>query len=55
MAILLEMEELLVQVICQRVWRRCGFYMMGGQFAGHYENPGELIVEDGVEYKYFME
>ena len=29
------------------------FIMVGGQFAGHYENPGELIVEDGVEYKLF--
>ena len=29
------------------------FIMMGGQFAGHYENPGELIIEDGVEYKLF--
>jgi len=29
------------------------FIMMGGQFAGHYENPGELIEEDGVEYKLF--
>ena len=29
------------------------FIMMGGQFAGHYENAGELIVEDGVEYKLF--
>ena len=26
---------------------------MGGQFAGHYENAGEIIVEDGVEYKLF--
>jgi len=29
------------------------FIMMGGQFAGHYENPGDLIVENGVEYKLF--
>ena len=29
------------------------FIMMGGQFAGHYENAGEIIVEDGVEYKLF--
>ena len=29
------------------------FIMMGGQFAGHYENAGELIVENGVEYKLF--
>lgn len=34
----------------------CGgsdFVMMGGQFAGHDENPGEMIEEDGVKYKLF--
>ena len=29
------------------------FVMMGGQFAGHDENPGELIEEDGIKYKLF--
>lgn len=29
------------------------FVMVGGQFAGHSENPGELIEEDGVQYKLF--
>lgn len=29
------------------------FVMMGGQFAGHDENPGELIEENGDKYKLF--
>ena len=29
------------------------FVMMGGQFAGHDENPGELIEENGKKYKLF--
>jgi|TARA_B110001450_G_scaffold233977_1_gene237681 GMP reductase len=29
------------------------FVMVGGQFAGHDENPGELIEENGVKYKLF--
>jgi GMP reductase len=29
------------------------FVMMGGQFAGHDENPGELIEENGEQYKIF--
>ena len=29
------------------------FVMVGGQFAGHEENPGELIEEDGEKYKLF--
>jgi len=29
------------------------FVMMGGQFAGHDENPGELIIENGQKYKLF--
>jgi len=29
------------------------FVMMGGQFAGHDENPGELIEENGQKYKTF--
>ena len=29
------------------------FVMMGGQFAGHDENPGELIEENGQKYKLF--
>ena len=29
------------------------FVMGGGLFAGHYENSGELIEEDGVQYKVF--
>lgn len=29
------------------------FVMMGGQFAGHDENPGELIEEDGKKFKLF--
>ena len=29
------------------------FIMIGGQFAGHDENPGELIVENGVKFKQF--
>ena len=29
------------------------FVMMGGQFAGHNENPGEIIEENGKEYKLF--
>lgn len=29
------------------------FIMMGGQFAGHDENPGELIEENGQKYKLF--
>lgn len=34
----------------------CGgadFVMMGGQFAGHDENPGELIEENGQKFKLF--
>lgn len=27
------------------------FIMIGGQFGGHHENPGELIIENGEEYK----
>ena len=29
------------------------FIMMGGQFAGHYENVVNLLLKDGVEYKLF--
>ena len=29
------------------------FIMIGGQFAGHDENPGEIIEENGVKYKQF--
>ena len=29
------------------------FVMMGGQFAGHNENPGEVIEENGKKYKLF--
>lgn len=29
------------------------FVMIGGQFAGHDENPGEMIEEDGKKYKIF--
>tara|TARA_B100000424_G_C22932302_1_gene495919 strand:+ start:808 stop:1866 length:1059 start_codon:yes stop_codon:yes gene_type:complete len=29
------------------------FVMVGGEFAGHYENPGEIIEEDGIKYKFF--
>jgi GMP reductase len=29
------------------------FVMMGGQFAGHDENPGDIVEEDGVKYKLF--
>jgi len=29
------------------------FVMVGGQFAGHDENPGEKVIEDGVTYKLF--
>ena len=29
------------------------FVMMGGQFAGHDENPGDLIEENGEQYKIF--
>ena len=29
------------------------FVMVGGEFAGHYENPGEMIEENGVKYKFF--
>lgn len=29
------------------------FVMIGGQFAGHLENPGEIIEENGVKYKTF--
>ena len=29
------------------------FIMIGGQFAGHYENPGEIIEENGIKYKLF--
>lgn len=29
------------------------FVMIGGQFAGHDENPGEIINEDGKQYKLF--
>lgn len=29
------------------------FVMMGGQFSGHDENPGELIEENGKKYKMF--
>lgn len=29
------------------------FVMMGGQFAGHDQNPGEVIVENNKEYKIF--
>ena len=27
--------------------------MMGGQFAGHDENPGSIVEEDGKKYKLF--
>lgn len=29
------------------------FIMIGGQFAGHDENPGEIIEENGIKYKLF--
>jgi len=29
------------------------FIMIGGQFAGHYENPGDIIEENGKKYKIF--
>ena len=29
------------------------FVMVGGEFAGHYENPGEIIEENGEKYKFF--
>lgn len=29
------------------------FVMLGGVFAGHDENPGKLIVEDGQKFKFF--
>lgn len=29
------------------------FVMIGGQFAGHDENPGELVEENGEKFKYF--
>jgi GMP reductase len=29
------------------------FVMVGGQFAGHDQNPGEIIEEDGKQYKLF--
>ena len=29
------------------------FVMMGGQFAGHDENPGEIVEENGKKYKLF--
>lgn len=29
------------------------FVMVGGEFAGHDENPGEMIIEDGEKYKLF--
>lgn len=29
------------------------FVMVGGEFAGHDENPGEVIIEDGQKYKLF--
>ncbi len=29
------------------------FTMAGGIFAGHYENPGETVTEDGIDYKKF--
>ncbi len=29
------------------------FVMMGGQFAGHDENPGEIVEENGQKYKLF--
>lgn len=29
------------------------FVMIGGQFAGHDENPGEIIIENGKKYKLF--
>ena len=29
------------------------FVMVGGRFAGHDENPGDTVVEDGVTYKLF--
>lgn len=29
------------------------FVMMGGQFAGHDQNPGDIIVENGNKYKLF--
>jgi GMP reductase len=29
------------------------FVMIGGQFAGHDENPGEIIIEDNKKYKLF--
>ena len=29
------------------------FVMIGGEFAGHDENPGELIENNGIKYKFF--
>jgi GMP reductase len=29
------------------------FVMVGGQFSGHFQNPGEIIEENGKEYKLF--
>lgn len=29
------------------------FVMIGGEFSGHDENPGEIIEEDGKKYKFF--
>ena len=29
------------------------FVMIGGEFAGHFENPGEVIEENGEHYKFF--
>ena len=29
------------------------FIMVGGQFAGHTQNPGEIIEEDGKQFKIF--
>lgn len=29
------------------------FIMIGGEFAGHDENPGEIIEQDGKKYKFF--
>ena len=42
--------------MAKSIWRRCWFVMVGGRFAGHDENPGEIVEEAMVNNtKCFME
>jgi GMP reductase len=39
--------------VCKALGANADFVMIGGEFAGHDENPGELIEENGSKFKFF--